>query len=261
MTSPRRKSGHFAMNKRSTTRKNKKPVMGGNRTPIVVGTQSMPGNGNGTASPAGPLPTVDVRRCQKPRRPSNTCNFSFRDAASAGKPVVNSETRGTMSAMTSAMSKATLQTIPSAAIGRGTRKASSLRARGDNIDADDERRRDRQHQLPSKSRARSRRRAPLALQATMPRLFLSGSMGRRLPISSIRATGRGRRPSRNTASPFAASATMPNRWSLITRSRVESSVEGEFGRQFDWREDILFTAFGRIERRGQPGHGGRGCAA
>ena len=58
MTSPRRRSGHFAMNKSSTTRKKRNPVIGGNRTPSVVGTQSSPGIGRETASLVGAIPAV-----------------------------------------------------------------------------------------------------------------------------------------------------------------------------------------------------------
>ena len=55
MTRPRRKSGHSEITKSSTTRKNRKPVIGGNKSEIVDGTQEIPGTGIATALGVGRL--------------------------------------------------------------------------------------------------------------------------------------------------------------------------------------------------------------
>ena len=65
MTRPRRKSGHSEMTKSSTTRKNRKPVIGGNKIEIVEGTQEIPGKGMATALGAGGV--ADHRREAPPR--------------------------------------------------------------------------------------------------------------------------------------------------------------------------------------------------
>src|SRR5262245_49683051 len=108
------------MKRRSTTRKNKNSVIGGNRTKIVDGTQEMLGNGIATASLFEGSATMDVIRRHHPRRPSNTCSFSFNEAATPGKPFVNSDTRGKINAITKATIKVTPATSKRAARGRGT---------------------------------------------------------------------------------------------------------------------------------------------
>ena len=86
----------------------------------VEGTQLMLGSGRAAASLFGFSPTIDMICRQKPESPSNTCSFSFNAAANAGKLVVSSDTRGTISAITKAMISVTPLTSSTAASGRGT---------------------------------------------------------------------------------------------------------------------------------------------
>ena len=106
-------------------------MTGDNRTPTVEGTQEISVSGIATASPFGPSPGAASRR-HKPTRLSK-CNLFFSAATRPGSPLVTSDTRGTIKAITRAKTNATPQTIITAASGRGTRTASSPCAAGDSM--------------------------------------------------------------------------------------------------------------------------------
>ena len=145
MTRARRKSGHAPMKRRSTTRKNKNPVIGGNRMEIVHGAQEIPGKGSATASPFGVSVTVEVTRRQVWTRPSNTCSFSFNDETMPGNPLVNSDTRGTINRITRTMIRVTAAHQQQGGQRAGNAQRLESPGRRPQHDSDHERRHDRQH--------------------------------------------------------------------------------------------------------------------
>src|ERR1700722_205516 len=119
MTLTRRQTGHSEITKSSTTRKKRKPVIGGSKIEIVDGTQEIPGRGMETATALGGSPIVELKRRHAPIRPTNTCSFSFSDGTMPGKPLASSDTRGKINRITKAIIGVSPATSSSATTGRG----------------------------------------------------------------------------------------------------------------------------------------------
>ena len=208
----------------------------------VVGTHSILGIGRETVSGVG---AVSSRRGEASPEADKAVEhvqfFSQRGGKCRQAGRQFRDTRGTISAITSAMSKRYAATISSAASGRGTRRASSLRAKGDNM-TPTTKAATIGSIAPGRDRARRRWPAPPASRATKPKLS-EGIDGERIgyPRSArlvadvdLRATPPP--PSRPTRRDRQTDGR------TTTRSRAKGSV-----RSRPRRRKVLFPAFCRID--------------